>query len=77
MTVMNPAARRVYLTRVRDFVEGVAFPATPAELVAYAERKNTPSEIVSDLLLLSVDRYGSLSDVVAAIDTLRFGAPAS
>ena len=77
MTVMNPAARRVYLTRVRDFVEGVAFSATPAELIAYAERKNTPSEIVSDLLRLPANRYGSLPEVVAAIDALRFGAPAT
>ena len=74
MTMMNPTVRRVYLTRVRDFVEGAAFPATPAELVAFAQRKNTPSEIMSDLMRLPANRYDSLSDVVAAIDTLRFGA---
>jgi len=74
MAAMNPAARRVYLTRVRDFVEGAAFPATPAELVAFAERKNTPSEIMSDLMRLPASRYDSLPGVVAAIDALRFGA---
>ena len=75
MTVLSPATRRVYLTRVRDFVEGAAFPASPAELVHFAERKNTPSAIVADLLRLPAARYERLAEVVTAIDALRFGAP--
>jgi|GEM_PF-6541949 len=73
MTVISESARRVYLTRVRDFVGGATFPASRSELITFTRKKNTPSEIMSDLMRLPAERYDSLSDVVAAIDTLRFG----
>jgi hypothetical protein len=76
MNAMDASMRRVYLARVRDFVEGTKFPATRAEVLAYAHRKNTPSDIIGDLTHLKVDRFASLADVVAAIDALRFGAAA-
>jgi hypothetical protein len=71
---MESFARRVYLARVRDFVEGAVFPATRAQILKYAERKNTPSEIVRDLNRVPADQFASLDDVVRAIDELRFGA---
>jgi hypothetical protein len=74
--MVDAFSRRVYLTRVRDFVGGAPFPATRANVLAYAERKNTPSDIVGDLNRLTVDRFDSLQSVVDAIDTLRFGAAA-
>jgi hypothetical protein len=72
--MVDAFSRRVYLTRVRDFVGGAPFPATRASVLAYAERKNTPSDIVGDLNRLTVDRFDSLQSVVDAIDALRFGA---
>ena len=69
-----PKMRRVYLARVRDFVEGVTFPATRQEVLAYAQRKNTPSDIIGDLDHLKAVRFDSLNDVVAAVDELHFGA---
>ncbi|HLZ08843.1 MAG TPA: DUF2795 domain-containing protein [Chloroflexota bacterium] len=71
--MMDPASRRVYLARVRDFVDGVTFPATRREILAYAERKNTPSDIIGDLTHLKGDRFASLEEVVAAVDAIRFG----
>lgn len=71
---MDASQRRVYLARVRDFVEGVTFPATRQEVLAFAQRKNTPSDIITDLDHLRADRFASLLDVVAAIDEQRFGA---
>jgi hypothetical protein len=72
--VVDAFSRRVYLTRIRDFVGGAAFPATKAQVLAYAQRKNTPSDIVTDLNRLTVDRFESLQSVVQAIDAQRFGA---
>jgi hypothetical protein len=74
--MVDAFSRRVYLTRVRDFVGGAAFPATKAQVLAYAQRKNTPSDIVTDLNRLAVDRFESLQAVVDAIDAQRFGATA-
>jgi hypothetical protein len=76
MNVVDPSLRRVYLARVRDFVEGVTFPATRREILAYAERKNTPSDIIGDLTHLKGDRFASLDEVVAAVDALHFGTVA-
>jgi hypothetical protein len=70
---LDPQSRRVYLARVRDFVEGVSFPATRAQVLAYAERKNTPSDIVQDLTRLKPDRFASLDEVVEAVDAQRYG----
>ncbi len=72
--MVDAFSRRVYLTRVRDFVGGAPFPATRANVLAYAERKNTPSDIVGDLNRLTIDRFDSLQSVVDAIDAQRFGA---
>jgi hypothetical protein len=74
--MVDAYTRRVYLTRVRDFVGGAPFPATRAQVLAYAQRKNTPSDIVEDLNRLPVDRFDRLQDVVDAIDALRFSATA-
>lgn len=71
---MDPFTRRVYLARVRDFVEGTPFPATRVQILANAERKNTPSDIIHDLNRVRLERFDSLDEVVGAIDTLRFGA---
>jgi Protein of unknown function (DUF2795) len=72
--MVDAYTRRVYLTRIRDFVGGAAFPATRAQVLAYAEKKNTPSDIIGDLNRVLVDRFDSLDAVVQAIDALRFGA---
>ncbi len=71
---MDAYTHRVYLTRVRDFVGGAKFPATRAEILAYARTCNTPSDIFSDLTRLKGDRFNSLDDVVAAVDALHFAA---
>ena len=73
---MDGSNRRVYLARIRDFVEGVAFPATKHEVIAQAHRQNTPSDIVGDLDRLKADRFVSLDEVVTAVDQLHFGAVA-
>jgi hypothetical protein len=73
---MDASLRRVYLARVRDFVEGVRFPATRREVLAHAQRKNTPSDIIEDLDRLKSESFASLNDVVAAVDERHFGAPA-
>jgi hypothetical protein len=75
--MVDAFTRRVYLTRVRDFVGGLTFPATRAQVIAYAHRKNTPSDIMADLDGLRVDRFASLDEVVAAIDARRFGVPSA
>jgi hypothetical protein len=67
----------VYLTRIRDFVGGAPFPSTRAQVLAYAQRKNTPSDIITDLNRLTVDRFESLQAVVDAIDAQHFGATAT
>jgi hypothetical protein len=72
--MVDAYSRRVYLTRVRDFVGGAPFPASRAQVLAYAQRKNTPSDIIGDLNRVPVDRFDSLQAVVDAIDALRFGA---
>lgn len=72
----NPALRRMYLTRVRDFVEGTQFPASRAKVVAFARRNNTPSAIMTDLVRLSADSFSSLDEVVASIDALEFSTSA-
>lgn len=74
MKPIDRSIRRVYLTRVRDFVEGTRFPASRAEVIAFARGKNTPSAIMTDLTRLPVQSYNSLNEVVAAIDTVEFGA---
>ncbi len=73
---MDSFARRVYLTRVRDFVDGAAFPSTRASLLKFAEKKNTPSEIIEDLNRVPVERFERVDDLVQAIDAQRFGAAA-
>jgi hypothetical protein len=73
---MDASLRRVYLARVRDFVDGVSFPATRREVLAHAQRKNTPSDIIGDLDHLKAERFDSLNDVVAAVDERHFGAVA-
>jgi hypothetical protein len=75
--MVDAYSRRVYLTRIRDFVGEAAFPATKAQVLAYAQRKNTPSDIIADLNRLSVERFESLQAVVDAIDAQRFGASAT
>ncbi len=71
---MDAYSRRVYLARVRDFVGDATFPATRAQLLRHAERRNTPGDILRDLNRLAADQFASLDEVVAAIDVLRFGA---
>ncbi len=73
---MDAYTHRVYLTRVRDFVEGVTFPATRAQILQYARNRNTPSEIFNDLTHLPAERFESLDDVVAAVDALHFATAA-
>jgi hypothetical protein len=76
VTTVDAYTRRVYLTRIRDFVGEADFPATRAQVLAYAQHKNTPSDIIGDLNRVSADRFDSLQAVVDAIDALRFGSPA-
>jgi hypothetical protein len=76
VTTVDAYTRRVYLTRIRDFVGGASFPATRAQVRAYAQRKITPSDIVGDLNRVPADRFDNLQAVVDAIDALRFGSPA-
>lgn len=73
---MDAYTHRVYLTRVRDFVEGVAFPATREEILRYARNRNTPSEIFNDLTHLPARGFESLDEVVAAVDALHFATAA-
>jgi hypothetical protein len=73
---MDAYTHRVYLTRVRDFVEGVKFPATRAEILAYARNRNTPSDIFNDLIHVKSDRFNNLDEVVAAVDALHFATAA-
>ncbi|MBX6773008.1 MAG: DUF2795 domain-containing protein [Chloroflexi bacterium] len=73
---MSNYERRVYLARVRDFVDGVSFPATREEILAHARRRNTPSDIYADLTHLPDRRFDSLADVVAAVQELRFASAA-
>lgn len=68
---MDAYTHRVYLARVRDFVGGVAFPATRAEILAYARNRNTPSEIFNDLTRVKPEQFSSLDEVVAAVDALH------
>ncbi|HUX87226.1 MAG TPA: DUF2795 domain-containing protein [Chloroflexota bacterium] len=66
--------RRAYRARVRDYTDGISFPATRDELLAYARRKNTPSDIYTELNRLPATQYASLAEVVEAMTALRFGA---
>lgn len=68
---MDTFAWRVYLSRVRDFVEGAQFPATKAEVLAHARRRNTPSEIFNDLTRLKADRFESLDELLRAVEALH------
>jgi hypothetical protein len=72
--MVDEYTRRVYLTRIRDFVGGATFPATRAQVLAYAQKRNTPSDIVGDLNRVPGERFESLKALVDAIDALRFGA---
>ncbi|MGH2460470.1 MAG: DUF2795 domain-containing protein [Chloroflexota bacterium] len=72
MNIRDAYTHRVYLARVRDFVEGATFPASRADVLAYARNRNTPSDIFSDLTRLKADRFASLDEVVAAVDALHF-----
>jgi len=74
MTAMDAFTHRVYLARVRDFVEGTRFPATKAEVLDYARHRNTTSDIFSDLTRLKADRFESLDEVVEAVDALHADA---
>lgn len=66
--------RRAYRARLRDYTDGIAFPATRDELLAFARRKNTPSDIYTELNRLPAKQYASLAEVVEAVTALRFGA---
>ncbi len=71
----EPFVRRAYRARVRDYVEGISFPAMRDEILAYAQRKNTPSDIYTELNRLPAKQFTSLAEVVDAVTALRFGAP--
>jgi len=66
--------RRAYRARVRDYTDGISFPTTRDELLAFARRKNTPSDIYTELNRLPAKQFASSSEVVDAVITLRFGA---
>jgi hypothetical protein len=68
---MDAFTHRVYLSRVRDFVENVPFPATRDEILSYARRRNTSSDIFNDLTHLKPVRFNSVDEVIAAVDALR------
>lgn len=74
MAEVDPYSRRVFLTRIRDFVGGLRFPATGEDVVVFAEHRNTPSAIVAELDRLRGQRFESLDQVVRAVDAHRFGA---
>lgn len=73
MAEVDPYTRRVFLTRIRDFVGGMRFPATGDEVVAFAQRRNTPSAIMAELERIRGQRFESLDQVVQAVDARRYG----
>lgn len=73
MIAVDPYQRRVFLTRIRDFVGGLRFPASGDEVVAFAEHRNTPSAIMAELGRLRGQSFDSLAQVVQAVDARRYG----
>lgn len=73
MAEIDPYTRRVFLTRIRDFVGGLRFPASGEAVVAFAARRNTPGPIMAELERLRGQNFDRLDDVVKAVDARRYG----
>lgn len=64
-------ADRVFRARVADFVGAAPFPASKADVVKRAERRNVASDVLAVLLRLPDKRYASLDELLAAVEAAR------
>jgi len=58
-------------SEVRQWLDGVNYPADKADLVDQAQRNNAPDEVVSALRAIPPVEYGSRSDVLASVPSKR------
>ena len=66
--------RKEYRARAPQFLSGLTFPATKAQIIAHYARKNTPMELVEDTLALpngSFDTAAAFTDAVTTLHTKR------
>ncbi|MBI3979334.1 MAG: DUF2795 domain-containing protein [Chloroflexi bacterium] len=65
--LIEPTDPTLWAARVADYVSGVRFPASRAELVARAVQGNVPRDVLSALLALPHERYAAFDELLAEL----------
>lgn len=76
MPLLNkPAAVKEYRSRAIQFLGGLRFPATRAEMLAYLTRLNTPMELLEETLALPEQAFATVEEAADAILAMHQGRP--
>lgn len=67
----NAIKRREYRSRVLQFLNGLAFPATKEQILACYARKNTPMELVEDTLALDAATFATTDEFAGAMTAVH------
>jgi hypothetical protein len=67
MEQVDPLQEQIFRSRVADFLFGLRFPASNADIIRCARRNNTASQIVEALRELPERTYPDLAAVLAAV----------
>ncbi len=60
-----------YQSRAKQFLNGLAFPATKEQILACYTRKNTPMELIEDTIALSANQFASAAEVATALTAIH------
>ena len=74
MVAPTPARAKEYRARAIQFLTGLRFPATTAQVLAHFTRKNTPMELLEDTMALPERPFTSaveFADAVLAVHQQR------
>ncbi len=67
MVTLTPAQAREYRSRAVQFLTGLRFPATRAQVLAHFTRKNTPMELMEDTMALPQGSFASAAEFADAV----------
>ena len=79
MVIDRPTAARAktteYRARAIQFLAGLPFPATTAQVLAHLTRKNTPMELLEETMALPERSFASAAEFADAVTTLHGQRP--
>ncbi len=63
--------QREYRSRAIQFLNGLAFPATRDQILAFYARKNTPMELLEDTMALDAGSFVTAAEFTGALTVIH------